>query len=74
MINFDEILGEKNIANNQKYPQIIFNLQNEMRKGISSQKHFDKYLVDKEKNKPPEVFYKKSVIKDFSKFKRKHLC
>ena len=74
MINFDEILGEKNIANNQKYPQIIFNLQNEMRKGISSQKHFDKYLVDKEKNKPPEVFYIKSVIKDFSKFKRKHLC
>ena len=74
MINFDEILGEKNIANNQKYPQIIFNLQNEMRKGISSQKHFDKYLVDKEKNKPPEVFYKKSVIKDFSKFKRKNLC
>ena len=74
MINFDEILGEKNIANNQKYPQIIFNLQNEMRKGISSQKHFDKYLVDKEKNKSPEVFYKKSVIKDFSKFKRKNLC
>ena len=45
-----------------------------MRKGISSQKHFDKYLVDKEKNKPPEVFYIKGVIKDFSKFKRKHLC
>ena len=42
MINFDEILGEKNTANSQKYPQIIFNLQNEMRKGISSQKHFNK--------------------------------
>ena len=42
MINFDEILGEKNIANNQKYPQITFNLQNEMRKGISSQNHFNK--------------------------------
>ena len=74
MINFDEILGEKNIANNEKYPQITFNLKNEMRKGISLQKHFDKYLVDKEKNKPPELFYIKSVIKDFSKFKRKHLC
>ena len=74
MINFDKILGEKNIANNGKYPQITFNLQNKMRKGISSQKHFDKYLVDKEKNKPPEVFYIKGVIKDFSKFKRKHLC
>ena len=74
MINFDEILGEKNIGNNQKYPQITFNLQNEMREGIFSQKIFDKYLVGKEKNKPPEVIYKKSVMKDFSKLKRKHLC
>ena len=41
-----------------------------MRKGISSQKHFDKYLVDKEKNKPPELFYIKSVTKDFSKLKK----
>ena len=74
MINFDKILGEKNIANNGKYPQITFNLQNKMRKGISSQKHFDKYLADKEKNKPPELFYIKSFTKDFLKFKRKHLC
>ena len=70
MINFDEILGEKNIANNEKYPQIAFNLKNEMRKGISLQKHFDKYLVDKEKNKPPELFYIKSVTKDFSKLEK----
>ena len=45
-----------------------------MAKGISLQKHFDKYLVDKQKKTPPEVFYKKGAIKDFSKFRRKHLC
>ena len=45
-----------------------------MTKGISLQKHFDKYLVDKQKKKHPEVFYKKGAIKDFSKFRRKQLC
>ena len=32
------------------------------------------FTAEKIQNQPPEVFHKKSVLKNFAKFKGKHLC
>ena len=42
-----------------------------LRSAVPNTEHL---LYQTKKKQPPEVFYKNTVLKDFAKFMRKHLC